>query len=123
MLIASQMTQIPEDVDVHEHTLRDRDTENVLSEAYIEEASGIQRRIPVSKAAEAILREKKVPVRPYRKIAPKTKIGVSPYRGNGVSPDEVKGRLWAGGWTLLDQLQKAIRIDIEWIGTKYNVDR
>ena len=122
MLIASQMTQIPEDVDVHEHTLRDRATENVLSEAYIEEASGIQRRIPVSKAAEAILREKEVPVRPYRKIAPKTKIGVSPYRGNGVSPDEVAGRLWAGGWTLLDQLQKAIRIDIEWIGTKYNVE-
>ena len=120
LLIASQMTQIPEDVDVHEHTLRDRDTEAVLSEAYIEEASGIQRRIPVSKAAEAILREKKVPVRPYRKIAPKTKIGVSPYRGNGVSPDEVDGRLWAGGWTLLDQLQKAIQIDIEWIGTKYN---
>ena len=122
MLIASQMTQIPEDVDVHEQTLRDRvSTENVLSEAYIEEASGIQRRIPVSKATEAILREKEVPVRPYRKIAPKTKIGVSPYRGNGVSPDEVAGRLWAGGWTLLDQLQKAIRIDIAWIGTKYNV--
>ena len=122
-LIASQMTQIPEDVDVHEHTLRDRvSTENVLSEAYIEEASGIQRRVPVSKAAEAILREKEVPVRPYRKIAPKTKIGVSPYRGNGVSPAEVAGRLWAGGWTLLDQLQKAIRIDIEWIGTKYNVE-
>ena len=120
MLIASQMTQIPEDVNVHEHTLRDRDTENVLSEAYIEEPSGIQRRVPVSQEAEAILREKKVPVRPYRKIAPKTKIGVSPYRGNGVSPDEVDGRLWAGGWTLLDQLQKAIRIDIEWIGTKYN---
>ena len=123
MLIASQMTQIPEDVDVHEQTLRDRgSTENVLSEAYIEEGSGIQRRIPVSKAAEAILREKEVPVRPYRKIAPKTKIGVSPYRGNGVSPDEVAGRLWAGGWTLLDQLQKAIRIDIAWIGTKYNVN-
>ena len=122
MLIASQMTQIPEDVDVHEHTLRDRATENVLSEAYIEEGSGIQRRIPVSKAAEAILREKKVPVRPYRKIAPKTKIGVSPYRGNGVSPDEVAGRLWAGGWTLLDQLQKAIQMDIAWIGTKYNVN-
>ena len=122
MLIASQMTQIPEDVDVHEHTLRDRATENVLSEAYIEEGSGIQRRIPVSKAAEAILREKRVPVRPYRKIAPKTKIGVSPYRGNGVSPDEVAGRLWAGGWTLLDQLQKAIQMDIAWIGTKYNVN-
>ena len=121
MLIASQMTQIPEDVNVQEQTLRDRATENVLSEAYIEEASGIQRRIPVSKATEAILREKEVPVRPYRKIAPKTKIGVSPYRGNGVSPDEVAGRLWAGGWTLLDQLQKAIRIDIAWIGTKYNV--
>ena len=121
MLIARQMTQIPEDVDVYEHTLRDRDTEAVLSEAYIEEGSGIQRRIPVSKAAEAILREKKVPVRPYRKIAPKTKIGVSPYRGNGVSPDEVKGRLWAGGWTLLHQLQKAIQMDIERIGTKYNV--
>ena len=119
-LIASQMTQIPEDVDVHEHTLRDRATENVLSEAYIEEASGIQRRIPVSKAAEVILREKKVPVRPYRKIAPKTKIGVSPYRGNGVSPDEVDGRLWTGGWTLLHQLQKAIQMGIEWVGTKYN---
>ena len=123
MLIASQMTQIPEDVDVQEQTLRDRvSTEAVLSEAYIEEASGIQRRIPVSQAAEAILREKEVPVRPYRKIAPKTKIGVSPYRGNGVSPDEVKGRLWAGGWTLLHQLQKAIQMDIAWIGTKYNVN-
>ena len=97
-LIASQMTQIPEDVDVHEQTLRDRDTGNALSEAYIEEASGIQRRIPVSKAAEAILREKEVPVRPYRKIAPKTKIGVSPYRGNGVSPDEVAWQTL--GWGL-----------------------
>ena len=122
MLIASQMTQLPEDVDVHEHTLRDKDTENVLSEAYIEEPSGIQRRIPVSKAAEVILREKAVPVRPYRKVAPKTKIGVSPYRRNGVSPDEVAGRLWAKGWTLLHQLQKAIYMDIEWIGTKYHID-
>ena len=120
-MIASQMTQIPEDVDVHEHTQRDRNTEEVLSEAYIVENSGI-RRIPVSKAAEVILREKEVPVRPYRKIAPKTKIGVSPYRGEGVSPDEVAGRLWAKGWTLLHQLQKAIQMDIEWIGTKYNIE-
>ena len=119
-LIASQMTQIPEDVDVREHVQRDKVTDDVLSEAYIIDASGITRRIPVSKAAEVILREKEVPVRPYRKIPPKSKIGVSPYRGDGVSPEDVEGRLWASGWTLLHQLQKAISMDIEWVGTKYN---
>ena len=72
-LIASQMTQIPEDVDVHEQTLRDRATENVLSEAYIEEASGIQRRIPVSKATEAILREKRSPCASVSQNCPENK--------------------------------------------------
>ena len=120
-MIANQMTLIPEDVEVYAHTLRDKATKTVLSESYIEEPSGTQRSIPVSKEAEVTLREKEVPVRPYRKIAPKTKIGVSPYRGIGVSPDEVAGRLWTAGWTLLHQLQKAIHLDIAWVGTKYNL--
>lgn len=122
-LINQQMTQIPKEVSVHEHTQRHADTHEVLSEYYVVDNAENQWRIPVSPDAEKILRKKKVPTLAYQKHLPRGKIGVSPYaelRRGTLRLSEIQGRLWSTDWTFLDQIDKAIKLDIQWIGTKYN---
>ena len=126
-VISQQMTQIPKGVSVMAHTLRHKDTGEVLSEYEVVDNAENQWVIPVSPDAEKILRRKKVPTLAYQEGSrlqpPSAKIGVSPYgllRRGEISVSEIQGRLWSKHWTLLDQLLKAVKLDIQWIGTKYN---
>ena len=128
--IHEQMTQIPKPVTVHQHTQRDKDTSAVLSEYFVRDDAENEWRIPVSADAELILRKKKIATLPYQsrllkdKIGAKGKIGVSPYselRSGRLTLNDIKGRLWSKEWTLLHQLETAVKTDIQWIGTKYNL--
>lgn len=124
-LINQQMTQIPKRVCLEAHTIRDKETHEVLSEYYVVDHAENEWVIPVSPNAEQILRRKKVPTLAYQKHLPRGKIGVSPYsllRTGDITVSEIKGRLWSNGWTFLDQIEKAVKLDIQWIGTKYNTN-
>ena len=121
--ICEQMTQIPKEVSVEAHTLRNQDTYDVLSEHYVVDHAENEWRIPISPDAEQILRRKKVPTLAYQKHLPRGKIGISPYkelRSGTIRVSEIQGRIWSKGWTFLDQLEKAVKLDVQWIGTKYN---
>ena len=122
--IHEQMTQIPKPVTVHQHTQRDKDTSAVLSKYFVRDDAENEWRIPVSADAESILQKKKIAMLPYQSRLPKGKIGVSPYselRSGRLTLSDIKGRLWSKEWTLLHQLETAVKTDIQWIGTKYNL--
>lgn len=126
--ISEQMTQVPIPVDVYPHTLREHETDNILSE-YIVKPAGTaeddyenELHIPISRQAEEILREKNVPTISYQPSLPTAKIGVSPYaelKKGTLRVSDIAGRVWQRGWTLLDQLKKSIKIDVEKIGIRY----
>ena len=126
--ISEQMTQVPIPVDVIPHILRDKETDNILSEYLVKPAGTAEDyyenelHIPVSRQAEEILRHKLVPTISYQPNLPSTKIGVSPYaelKKGTLRLSDIAGRVWQHGWTLIDQLKKSIRIDIEKIGIRY----
>ena len=122
-IISEQMTKIPKEVSVHEHLLHDKDTHEVLAEYYAVDNAKNEWVIPVSPDAEQILRRKKVSTLGYQKKLPHSKIGVSPYsllNAGEITISEIKGRLWSKGWTLLEQLEKAVKLDVQWIGMRYN---
>lgn len=122
--IHEQMTQIPKSVTVHQHTQRDKDTSAVLSEYFVRDDAENEWRIPVSADAESILRKKKIATLRYQNRLPKGKIGISPYgelRSGRLTLRDIKGRLWSKEWTLLHQLETAVKTDVQWIGTKYNL--
>ena len=122
-LINQQMTQLPKLVSVHAHTIRDQDTDDVLSESYVADHADNEWVLPVSSDAENILREREVPTLAYQTHLPHSKIGVSPYgllRSGEITVSQIQGRIWSKGWTFLDQIEKAVTLDIQWIGTKYN---
>ena len=123
--IHEQMTQIPKLVRVHQHTQRDKETSAVLSEYFVRDDAANEWRIPVSVDAESILRQKRIATLPYQSRLPKGKIGVSPYselRSGRLTLSDIKGRLWSKEWTLLHQLETAVKTDVQWIGTKYNIE-
>ena len=122
LLVCEQMTQIPKKVDVYKHILRDKDTHEVWSEYYVVDNAENEWVIPVSKDAEHLLRKKKVPTLAYRAKLPRGKIGMTPYaelRNGKIRLSEIPGRIWLKDWTLLNQLEKTIKLNIERIGTKY----
>lgn len=122
-LINQQMTQLPKLVSVHAHTIRDKETDDILSEYYVADHADNEWVVPVSPDAEKILREREVPTLAYQTHLPHSKIGVSPYgrlRSGEITVSQIQGRIWSQGWTFLDQLLKAVKLDIQWIGTKYN---
>ena len=128
--ISEQMTQVPIPIDVMPHTQRDKDTHQILSEYIVKPAGAAEDdsenmlRIPISRQAEGILREKNVPTLSYQPSPPNTKIGVSPYaelKKGTLHVSDIAGRVWQQKWTLLDQLKKSIKIDVEKIGIKYTL--
>lgn len=126
--ISEQMTQVPIPIDVYPHTLRERETDNILSEYLVKPAGAAEEdyehelRIPISRHAEEIFRKKNIPTISYQPRLPNTKIGVSPYaalKKGTLRVADIAGRVWQRGWTLLDQLKKSIKIDLERIGIRY----
>jgi len=126
--ISEQMTQVPIPVDVIPHILRDKETDQILSEYLVKPAGADEDdyenelRIPISRQAEEILRQKNVPTLSYQSSLPNTKIGVSPYaelKKGTLQLSDIAGRVWQRGWTLLDQLKKSIKIDVQKIGIRY----
>lgn len=119
------MTQIPKPVTVHQHTQRDEDTSVVLSEYFVRDDAENEWRIPVSADAESMLEKKKIATLRYQSRLPKGKIGLPPYgelRSGRLTLSDIKGRLWSKEWTLLHQLETAVKTDVQWIGTKYNLE-
>ena len=126
--ISEQMTQVPIPVDVMPHTMRDKDTHQILSEYIVKPVGAAEDdyenelRIPISRQAEEILRHKLVPTISYQPSLPHAKIGVSPYaelKKGTLRLSDIAGRVWQREWTLLNQLKKSIRIDVEKIGIRY----